>query len=159
MKKVLFLFFLVSIVNFSCRGISKPVDPYIKSSNKVYYKFMGDTGQELPGAKPETVKTVSYSTSSCEYRDYGKDSKNVYFKNMKVEGADAESFVMLEQGYYKDKRYLYFYGKRLEDSDSRKEIKIIKDNKNKSCIPWGDGGCVINNGNMYKDGVKYFSGA
>lgn len=74
-------------------------------------------------------QTISYSVESCEYRDYGKDSRNVYFKNTKVEGADAGSFIMLEQGYYKDKRYLYFYGKKLRDSDSRKEIKFIKDNK------------------------------
>ena len=148
MRKILFLFLFISIASFSCRGISNP-NPYIKNNNTVYYGNMG-----LPYVDADSFIMISYSRQSCEYRDYGKDKRNVYFEYMKVEGADAGSFVMLEQGYYKDNRYLYFYGKRLENSDSRKEIKFIKDRKDSDCIPWGDGGCVINNGNKYKDGIK-----
>ena len=154
MKKVSFLFFLFSIMVFSCQTLVNPGKPYDISNNKVYYMGAGKTEMELPGADSTAFKMISYSSSSCEYRDYGKDRKNVYFRNQKIEGADAGSFVMLEQGYYKDNRYLYFYGKRLKDSDSRKEIKFIKDRKDSDCIPWGDGGCVINNGNKYKDGIK-----
>ena len=149
MKRVLFLFLFISMISFTCRGIGYPKDPYIRQNNTVYYGNMG-----LPYVNIDSFVTISFSSSSCEYRDYGKDKNSVYFKNMKIEGADPASFVMLEQGYYKDKRYLYFYGKRLEGSDSRKEIKFIKDNKDTDCIPWGDGGCVINNGHKYKDGLK-----
>ena len=156
MKKILFLFLGVSIVGFSCQMLLNPGKPYVTLNNKVYYTGPGKAEMKLEDVNPAAFQTVSYSVESCEYRDYGKDDKNVYFKNMKVEGADTGSFVMLEQGYYKDKRYLYFFGKRLKDSDSRKEIKFIKDNKDTDCIPWGDGGCVINNGYKYKDGVKYF---
>ena len=159
MKKVMFLFFLFSITAFPCKMLVNPGKPFIISNNKVYYTEAGNAKMELSGADSDDFQTISYSVESCEYRDYGKDSHNVYFKNTKVEGADAGSFIMLEQGYYKDKRYLYFYGKKLRDSDSRKEIKFIKDNKDTDCIPWGDGGCVINNGNKYKDGKKYFKGA
>ena len=84
MKRVLFLFLLVSIVNFSCRSMSKPADPYVKSDYTVVYKFMGKPAMVLPDARPATFKTISYSTSSCEYRDYGKDEKNVYYKNTKI---------------------------------------------------------------------------
>ena len=159
MKKVLFLFFLVSLMSFSCKMLVNPGKPYEILNNKVYYRGAGNVKMELEAVDSVTFQTVSYSIESCEYRDYGKDKKNVYFKNVKIEGADPASFVMLEQGYYKDKRYLYFYGKRLKDSDSKKEIKFIKDNKDTDCIPWGDGGCVINNGHKYKDGIKYFKGA
>ena len=159
MKRVLFLFFLVSIMIFPCKMLVNPGKPYIISNNKVYYTGPGSGKMELADADAGTFQMISFSVESCEYRDYGKDNKNVYFKNMMVEGADAKSFVMLEQGYYKDKRYLYFFGKRLKDSDSSKEIKFIKDNKDTDCIPWGDGGCVINNGHKYKDGKKYLKGA
>ena len=158
MKKILFLFFLFSLMSFSCKMLVNSGKPYEIVNNKVYYRGAGNMNMELTGAEPADFRTISYSRESCEYRDYGKDKKNVYFKNVKVEGADAESFVMLKQGYYKDKRYLYFYGKRLKDSDSEKEIKFIEDNKDPDCIPWGDGGCVINNGNKYKDGIKYLKG-
>lgn len=156
MKKVLFLFFLVSVLVFPCRMLVNPGSPYIISNNKVYYKTAGDAKMLLADAEPDIFKTISYSRESCEYRDYGKDDKNVYFKNIKVEGADAKTFVMLEQGYYKDKRYIYFFGKRLKDSDSRKEIKIIEGTRDNGCVPWGDGGCISNNGYKYKDGKKYF---
>ena len=159
MKKVLFLFFLVSIIIFPCRMLVNPGNPYIISNNKVYYREAGNAKMELSDVDSAVFQTISYSVESCEYRDYGKDSRNVYFKNMKVEGADPGSFIMLKQGYYKDKRYLYFYGKKLKDSDSGKEIKFIEDRKDNGCIPRGDGGCVINNGNKYKDGKKYFKGA
>ena len=101
-----------------------------------------------------TFETISITTSSCEDSDYGKDSKNVYFKNFKIKGADAESFEMLGQGYFKDKRYVYFHGERLEDSDSRKGVRIVDGNEDKECIPWGDGGCVLNNGFKYLRGKK-----
>lgn len=157
MKKILFLFMMFSVIVFPCRILINREKPYVILNNKVYYSRTGKAEMELKGADSDVFQTISYSRESCEYRDYGRDNKTVYFKNIKVEGADAGSFVMLEQGYYKDKRYLYFYGKRLKDSDSSKEIKFIKDNKDKNCIPWGDGGCVINNGHKYKDGIKYYN--
>ena len=126
---------------------------YAKDKNYVYYQE-----KLVKGADSDTLKKVELNAGNSKILDFGStyasDKNSVYFKNMKIEGADPASFVMLEQGYYKDKRYLYFYGKRLEGSDSRKEIKFIKDNKDTDCIPWGDGGCVINNGHKYKDGLK-----
>ena len=148
-KTILFLLITISINTFACRGISNPRSSYYVSWNKVYYK-----NTVVMDADINTFENISYSTDSCEHRDYGKDNKNVYFKNLKVEGADPESFVILEQGYYKDKRYVYFYGKKLVGSDSRKSIVFIKDNKDTNCIPWGDGGCLINNGYKYLGGEK-----
>ena len=152
MKKIiLFLLIAISITTFACRGITNPKNPYFINGNKVYYSYKGE---EVKDADINTFENISYSTESCNYRDYGKDNKNVYFKNSKVEGADPESFAMLKQGYYKDKRYVYFYGKRLEGSDSRKEIIFIEGNKDNDCVPWGDGGCIVNNGNKYLGGEK-----
>ena len=150
MKKIiLFLLVSISISSFSCKTLINPKNSYIVKEKKLYYK-----GTEMKGVDIKSFKNITYSYESCQYRDYIKDNKNVYFKNLKVEGADPQSFVMIEQGYYKDKRYIYFYGKKLVDSNSQKDIKIIKDNKDTNCIPWGDGGCIINNGYKYLNGEK-----
>ena len=158
MKKIItFLFFIISILNFSCRIIKNPNNIYTIKNNKVYYKAgLKENGSfsEIKGADYKSFITISYSQESCEYRDYGKDNKSVYFKDSKIDGADPKTFTILEQGYYKDKRYVYFSGKRLEGSDSRKEITIIKDNKDTKCIPWGDGGCILNNSFKYLNGEK-----
>ena len=85
MKKVMFLFFLFSITAFPCKMLVNPGKPFIISNNKVYYTEAGNAKMELSGADSDDFQTISYSVESCEYRDYGKDSHNVYFKNTKVE--------------------------------------------------------------------------
>ncbi len=143
MKKIFLYLFIISMTAFACRGIMNPSDPYFKVVNKVYYRIPRNLILELQDVDVntfKTFKTISRTTSSCEDNDYGKDSKNVYFKNFKIKGADAESFEMLEQGYFRDKRYVYFHGERLEDSDSRTGVRIIDGNEDKECVPWGDGG-------------------
>ena len=145
---------IISISTFACKDLMNPTDPYFKVDNKIYYKIPRNLFLELQDVDVSTFETISITTSSCEDSDYGKDSKNVYFKNFKIKGADAESFEMLGQGYFKDKRYVYFHGERLEDSDSRKGVRIVDGNEDKECIPWGDGGCVLNNGFKYLRGKK-----
>ena len=154
MKKIFLYLFIISMTAFACKGIKNPSDPYFKVDNKIYYKIPRNLILELQDVDINTFKTISRTTSSCEDNDYGKDSKNVYFKNFKIKEADAESFEILGQGYFKDKRYVYFHGERLEDSDSRKGVRIIDGNEDKECVPWGDGGCVFNNGFKYLDGKK-----
>ncbi|MBP9477558.1 MAG: DKNYY domain-containing protein [Sebaldella sp.] len=154
MKKIFLYLLIISISTFACKDLMNPTDPYFKVDNKIYYKIPRNLFLELQDVDVSTFETISITTSSCEDSDYGKDSKNVYFKNFKIKGADAESFEMLGQGYFKDKRYVYFHGERLEDSDSRKGVRIVDGNEDKECIPWGDGGCVLNNGFKYLRGKK-----
>ena len=154
MKKIFLYLLIISISTFACKDLMNPTDPYFKVDNKIYYKIPRNLFLELQDVDVSTFETISITTSSCEDSDYGKDSKNVYFKNFKIKGADSESFEMLGQGYFKDKRYVYFHGERLEDSDSRKGVRIVDGNEDKECIPWGDGGCVLNNGFKYLRGKK-----
>lgn len=154
MKNVVFYMLFLSVTAFSCRGIINPADPYIKLNKKIYYKNIGNTFFELYNVDIATFKTISITTSSCEDNDYGRDKNSVYYKENRIVGANPESFEVLGQGYYKDERYIYFHGKVLEDSDSQKSIEIIDGRKNQECIPWGDGGCILNNGIFYKDGQK-----
>ena len=154
MKKIFLYLFIISMTAFACKGIINPSDPYFKVDNKIYYKIPRNLILELQDVDINTFKTISRTTSSCQDNDYGKDSKNVYFKNFKIKEADAESFEILGQGYFKDKRYVYFHGERLEDSDSRKGVRIIDGKEDKECVPWGDGGCVFNNGFKDLDGKK-----
>ena len=46
-----------------------------------------------------------------------KDKQNAYYKWRKIEGADVESYVVLDTEYGKDKNYGYFLGKPIEGSD------------------------------------------
>ena len=156
MKRSIMLFFLISFSLFSCRTIMNPKNPYMTKGNKVYYKDIENEEMLLNGVNSKDFENISYSKETCEYRDYGKDKENVYFKNKKIEGADPKSFTMLKQGYYKDKRYIYFNGKRLKDSDSREKIEFIEVTRENTCVPWGDGGCIKNNYNEYKNEEKLF---
>jgi hypothetical protein len=153
MKSILIYMLFLSVMVFSCKGIISPTDPYIKWNGKIYYENI-NIFSELYDVDTATFKTISRKRSSCEDNDYGKDKNSVYYKKNRIAGADAESFEALVQGYFKDKRYIYFHGKVLEDSDSRKRIEIIDGQKDQECIPWGDGGCVLNNGILYQDGKK-----
>ena len=150
MKKIILFFIFISTLNFSCRGLITPKSSYTIESKKVYYRNL-----EVVGANSASFKNISFIKDSCEYRDYAKDKNYVYYKEKRVEDADPNTFTMVDQGYYKDKKYLYFAGKRLEGSDSSKKTEIVKDNKITDCIPWGDGGCVLNNGKMYLNGEIY----
>ena len=154
MRSSLFCMLFLSVTVFSCKGIINPTNPYIKSNERIYYKNIDNPFSELYNVDITTFKTISITTSSCEDNDYGKDKNNVYYKNFRIVGADPESFKNLGQGYFKDKRYVYFHGKVLEDSDSRKSIEIIDGREDQECIPWGDGGCVLNNGILYQYGQK-----
>ncbi|MBP9479510.1 MAG: DKNYY domain-containing protein [Sebaldella sp.] len=157
MKNSILLFFLISFSLFPCRTIINPKNPYVIKNNKVYYKDVENEEMLLNNANSKEFENISYSKETCEYRDYGKDKRNVYFKNIKIKGADSKSFTVLKQGYYKDKRYIYFKGKRLEGSDSREKIEFIEGTRENSCVPWGDGGCIINNGNKYKNSSKEYT--
>ena len=48
----------------------------------------------------------------------GMDSKNIYFKNKLISGADLISFNVVSNEYSKDKNYVYYGDKILELSDS-----------------------------------------
>jgi DKNYY family len=49
--------------------------------------------------------------------DYGKDQHHVYYKDSKINSADAASFIVLEKGYAKDKFTVYYKGVIVQKAD------------------------------------------
>lgn len=65
-------------------------NPYSKDKNHIYYN-------------QEIVLDADVKTFIPIGRDFGKDTKNVYYQNQRLEGVDAASFKK-DGDFYKDKR-------------------------------------------------------
>jgi hypothetical protein len=105
---------LLTISLVSCTG-------YQIESDGVYYKdwneARGSGKRLLEDADPETFVVL-------ENDNYGKDEKLVFYQGKKVTGADAPSFVPLDDIYAKDRLRGYYSGDSIEFSDGT-TFKII----------------------------------
>jgi len=80
---------------------------YSKDKNHVYYYL-----KKLDGFSPENVKVLP-SSSSYSVFVYVKNDEEVFYRSMKIEGADAGSFKLLkESGRARDKNNTYYAGDR-----------------------------------------------
>ena len=63
-----------------------------------------------------------------------KDKNNVYYQGTKIQGADPNTFDVLENGYFKDKNSVYFYGNKIKGVDPNTfeilEYDYFKDKNN-----------------------------
>ena len=48
-----------------------------------------------------------------------KDKNNVYYQGTKIQGADPNTFDVLENGYFKDKNNVYFYEDKIKGADTK----------------------------------------
>ena len=83
---------------------------------------------------------------------YTKDKNSVYYMGNKMENTDSESFSNLENGYYKDKKFIYYNGKALEKSDSSKGFKIAIIEKIGGPCGYNFDMYISNNDNVYAFG-------
>ena len=95
-----------------------PAD-YSKDENNVYSPENGWI-QRVNGANSKTIKVLN--------QFYLKDDKNLFFKDEKIGGADANSFIALdkENGYAKDKNSVYYFGQKVEGGNA-KTFEVISD--------------------------------
>lgn len=94
--------------------------------------------ENIIGNKKEETCQGSIKKIYDQYGNYTKDDNCVYFRGVKIKGADAETFERLESSgyeYFKDKNSVYGSGERL-DIDVNSFIKLggynvyIKDKNN-----------------------------
>lgn len=104
--------FLLILVFSSC-------SPNYKVKNKkVYYTYFSIA---IGGWENKLVKGADYRSfltlESGKYL-YGKDQKNVYFKNEVIPGADPNTFKLIEKGYAVDYKRAYYYNDSIVNSSS-----------------------------------------
>lgn len=124
MKKIILILCLfLNILSMAC---SPAFYDYIIEGKDVYYGL----GHYKEGwRKLEDVNSSKFI--SINY-NYGKDDKNVYYENIKMQGIDPKTVEFLggistltgETGYIKDKNRVFFEGVLIENSDS-KTFKIL----------------------------------
>lgn len=119
MKKIILILCLfLNILSMAC---SPAFYEYIIEEKEVYYGL----GHYKEGWKKlEDVNAAKFTTVNY---NYGKDDKNVYYENIKIQGVDPKTAVFLggvgtligETGYMKDRKKAYFNGVPIEGSDSK----------------------------------------
>ncbi|MCD4793785.1 MAG: DKNYY domain-containing protein [Bacteroidales bacterium] len=81
---------------------------------KVVYEYQTETGRtirkKLQEANPETFKLIAHEATledcfTCSL--WGRDNKNVYFKNIRIENADPKTFEYIGYMFSKDKNRAY----------------------------------------------------
>src|SRR5699024_10470882 len=88
---------------------------YTVKDGKVYYIIRNEAvGKELKpiNANPETFEIL-------EYGRYAKDENSVFYKGLKLKGADAKTFVALDEFYGKDKNTAWYAENQIKGSDSK----------------------------------------
>lgn len=63
------------------------------------------------------VQGASASSFTILQDGYAKDTWNVYFEGKKINGASTDSFKVLDEGYARDTWSLYLYGSKLSGVD------------------------------------------
>lgn len=103
---------------------------YKIKNRKVYYRYFSPaTG----GWNERLVKNADYrSFKTIESKNYiyGKDKKNVYFKNEIIPEADPKTFLLIGRGYAVDNKRAYFYNDSIANSSSN-NFKVIDNNYSK----------------------------
>jgi len=98
------------------------------NDNKNIYKFIEEYDEktgELKSVKTAVVKNPKVDSKTFELFDYWenyfRDKNNVYYENelykmglKKIEGADRNSFEILNSEFSKDKNNVYYYGNKIK---------------------------------------------
>jgi len=98
------------------------------NDNKNIYKFIEEYEEEtgeLKSVKTAVVKNPKVDSKTFEVFDYWenyfRDKNNVYYENelykmglKKIEGADRNSFEILNSEFSKDKNNVYYYGNKMK---------------------------------------------
>ena len=98
------------------------------NDNKNIYKFIEEYDEEtgeLKSVKTVVVKNPKVDSKTFEVFDYWenyfRDKNNVYYENelykmglKKIEGADRNSFEILNSEFSKDKNNVYYYGNKMK---------------------------------------------
>ena len=98
------------------------------NDNKNIYKFIEEYDEEtgeLKSVKTTVVKNPKVDSKTFEVFDYWenyfRDKNNVYYENelykmglKKIEGADRNSFEILNSEFSKDKNNVYYYGNKMK---------------------------------------------
>ena len=98
------------------------------NDNKNIYKFIEEYDEktgELKSVKTAVVKNLKVDSKTFELFDYWenyfRDKTNVYYENelykmdlKKIEGADRNSFEILNSEFSKDKNNVYYYGNKIK---------------------------------------------
>lgn len=116
-----FPLFLLSVLT-SCTG-------YIVENDGVYYK----SWDEGAGFSKRLLKDLDPKTFEIlENNDYCKDAKFVYHEWNPINGADPNTFKLLNAPYSVDKNRAY-YGEDSIESSSSKDFQIIDDYYSSDC--------------------------
>lgn len=132
-----------------------------KLSNNYYFNNQKTEVHYIPGGNwfevgDYLLKNVDVKTFEVLSSDYAKDKNNVYFKEILINGADSNSFSIInmnsncEDLFAKDKNGIYFKNVYLKNSDyftfefvkykksgsSQCSIKYIKDKNNVYYLPY-----------------------
>lgn len=106
---------------------------YIKKDNAVYYK------DEIWQADENKVNDADFKTFVELNRIYGKDNKNVFYRDEKLENADFKTFQAVGENIGRDKDNFYWYSQKVKINP--KDFKFYK---NKDKIAY-----FRNNGKIY----------
>ena len=111
------------------RLVNRPNIPInFLNDNKNIYKFIEEYEEEtgeLKSVKTAVVKNPKVDSKTFEVFDYWenyfRDKNNVYYENelykmglKKIEGADRNSFEILNSEFSKDKNNVYYYGNKMK---------------------------------------------
>ena len=100
----------VSLAGYIVYRIKDLERRYDIGKNQVYYKgWSGYFNRVLEGADPNSFEVL-------KNKFYGKDKNLVFFRGDKIPGADASSFISVDDLYAKDKSRGYYNGSPIESS-------------------------------------------
>ncbi|MCK4635671.1 MAG: DKNYY domain-containing protein, partial [Candidatus Moranbacteria bacterium] len=135
MKKI-FLVFGLCLVFFGC-GIEE-----LQLSNKEEkfeknIKVDQDKKIDLGGGYSKDDKYIfyhshflnadftSFEVIDSQYHHYAKDKDHVYYTGKIIDGADQDSFEVLNYNYSRDKKHIYFYGQILDKNFHSSTFKVF----------------------------------
>lgn len=113
LSKIMILVFLVANLGMA---------EYIKKDNAVYYK------DEIWQADENKVNDADFKTFVELNKIYGKDNKNVFYRDEKLENADFKTFQAVGENIGRDKDNFYWYSQKVKINP--KDFKFYK-NKDK----------------------------
>ncbi len=108
---------LLPVFFVSCKELKtgKIGSCYYRSKDKIYYLTRQKSGKidslEMPNANARFFEIVydELPGDDCFNSNiWAKDKSNVWYKNLRLPGADPATFRVLENGYSKDEHYAYY---------------------------------------------------
>lgn len=94
---------------------------YWKDGNRLYYE-----GQYLEGRDASTLEQVKFEEYPPYNRDFTRDSSGLYLNNQKLEGANPQTFELIDRqpNFARDDQYLFYKHYRIEGVDFE-SVEII----------------------------------